>query len=114
MEEQLRKLKSRIPYDAEVFNSQSGYEIALKELLEDSKNIGLQRLFPYEDYSEMELPKKHLNWQIRCCLELYNLADKAGISNYAENGISWSKLSDGLSTQLLSELIPKVGVPKSE
>lgn len=113
-QEQLDLLKSRIPYDADVFDTTANYETALKELLEDSKMIALAELYPYEDYSTMELPTKFKNWQIRCCLELYNLADKAGVINYSENNVSWSKLSDGLSVSLMSSLKPKVGVPKGE
>lgn len=114
MKEQLELLKLRIPYDKDIFESQTDYEVALNELLEDSKNIALETLYPYEDTSEMDLPVKYKNWQIRCCLELYNMADKSGLTNYSENGIGWSKLSDGLSTQLMNKLTSKVGVPKSE
>ena len=114
MDEQLTKLKSRIPYDVDIFGNTNNYQVALKELLEDSKNIALETLYPYEDTSEMDLPTKYNNWQIRCCLELYNLADKSGLTNYAENGITWAKLSDGLSNFLMNKLTSKVGVPKDE
>ena len=114
MNEQLTKLKSRIPYDADIFGNTNNYQVALKELLEDSKNIALETLYPYEDTSEMDLPVKYYNWQIRCCLELYQLADKSGLTNYAENGITWAKLSDGLSNFLMNKLTSKVGVPKSD
>lgn len=114
MEEQLKKLKSRIPYNVDIFGNTQNYQTALEELLEDSKSIALETLYPYEDTSVMELPKKYYNWQIRCCLELYQLADKSGLTNYSENGISWSKLSDGLSNSLMNKLTSKVGVIKSE
>lgn len=114
MNEQLNKLKSRIPYDKDIFGDTSKYQIAMQELLDDSKNIALETLFPYEDTSEMDLPSKYYNWQIRCCLELYNLADKTGVTNYSENGISWAKLSDGLSNTLMNKLTSKVGVPKED
>lgn len=111
---QLTKLKARIPYDEDIFGSNANYELALNELLEDSKSIALETLYPYEDTSDMDLPNKYNNWQIRCCLELYNLADKSGLINYSENGIGWSKMSDGLSNFLMNKLISKVGVPKRE
>ena len=111
---QLIKLKSRIPYDEDIFGSNANYEVALTELLEDSKSIALETLYPYEDISTMDLPTKYNNWQIRCCLELYQLADKSGLTNYAENGITWAKLSDGLSNFLMNKLISKVGVPKDD
>lgn len=111
-ETQLNKLKNRIPYDADIFGSENVYLQVLSDLLVDSKYIALEILFPYEDYSEYELPSKYNNWQLRACIELYNLADKAGITNYSENGISWSKLSDGLSNKLMDGLTSKVGTPK--
>jgi len=114
MATQFEKLKSRIPYDEDIFENAQNYTVALQELLDDSKNIALETLYPYEDTSEMNLPKKYENWQIRCCLELYTMADKAGLSNYSENGISWSKYTDGLSIQLMNKLTSRVGVPKKE
>ena len=105
MDEQLTKLKSRIPYNVDVFGNSRNYQTAMKELLEDSKNIALETLYPFEDTSEMDLPNKYKNWQIRCCVELYQLADKTGLTNYSENGLSWAKLSDGLSNGLMNKLI---------
>ena len=110
---QLELLKERIEYNEQVFKNKENYEKCLERLLEDSKYIALSLRYPYEDYSLLELPKKYYNWQIRCCIELYNLADKQGITNYSENSLAWSKLTDGLSQDLMSKLIPKIGVPKS-
>lgn len=111
-ETQLNKLKERIPYDEDIFESEETYKQVLEDLLDDSKFIALEILFPYEDYSEYELPSKYNNWQLRACVELYNLADRTGITNYSENGISWSRLSDGLSNKLMDGLTSKVGTPK--
>lgn len=109
---QLIALELRIPYDEDIFDTKDNYERVLQSLLDDSKYIALEMLFPYEDFSDYELPKKYYNWQLRCCVELYNLADKQGITSYTENSLSWTKLSDGLSTQLMNSLISKVGIPK--
>lgn len=110
---QLEQLKRRIPFDVDVFGNKTTYEMVLEDLLEDSKNICLSILYPFcDDFAEVELPKRFDNWQLRACVELYNLADKTGIINYTENGISWSKLSDGLSIHLLNAITPKVGTPK--
>ena len=109
---QIDKLKLRIPYDEDMFQNYASYEQVIKNLLEDSKNMCLSILYPYEDISEMNLPSRYENWQLRACVELYNLADKQGIINYAENGISWGKKSDGLSVSLMNELTSRVGVPK--
>ena len=113
--EQLLKLEDRIPYDEDIFESEENYETALNELLDDSLYIALETLFPFEpDFEEKQLPTKYYNWQIRCCLELYALADKAGITNYTENSISWSKLSDGLSNSLMNKLTSRAKAPYSE
>ena len=111
---QLEKLKNRIPYDEDTFENEEIYIKALEELLEDSKNIALAEIYPHEDFSEYEIPKKYLNWQLRACVELYNLADKNGIISYSENGLSWTKDSGNLSKDLMRELTRKAGVPKKE
>ena len=100
---QKEKLQRRIKYDADIWDNKKDYENALEDLLEDSENIGLSILYPFEDFSEKQFPKKYYNWQIRCCIELYNLADKQGITNYSENSLSWSKLTDGLSNDLMNK-----------
>lgn len=109
---QLEKLELRIPYDEDIFQNVSTYRQVLENLLEDSKNMCLSILYPYEDISTMDLPSRYENWQLRACIELFNMADKQGIINYTENGISWGKKSDGLSVSLMNELTSRVGVPK--
>lgn len=109
---QLQKLELRIPYDEDIFGNISVYKQVLEDLLEDSKNMCLSILYPFEDTTEMNLPSRYENWQLRACIELFNLADKQGIINYTENGISWGKKSDGLSVSLMNELTSRVGIPK--
>lgn len=109
---QEEKLKLRIPYDEDIFGSNEVYEQVLEDLLEDTKNMCLSILYPFEDTHEMDLPSRYENWQLRACVELFNLADKQGIINYTENGISWGKKSDGLSVSLMNELTSRVGIPK--
>lgn len=110
---QLSKLKDKIPFDKDIFENTNTWESVLIDLLNDSKDIALSVLYPYEDYSDYPLPKKYYNWQLRCCVELYNMADKQGYTNYTENSLSWTKMSDGLSKFLMTKLTSKVGVPKS-
>jgi hypothetical protein len=111
---QFEKLKVKIPYDEKVFGNEESYKLRLESLLEDALNIALGELYPFlDDYEGVELPKRYYNWQIRACVELYNQESNAGIKSYSENGLSWSKSNDGvLSNSLLSELVPRVGVPK--
>ncbi len=109
---QMKELEMRIPFDSDIFETRDNYERVLYSLLKDSLNIALETLFPYDDFSAIQLPKKYYNWQIRCCIELYNLADKQGVTSYSESSLSWSKLTDGLSRDLMSKLTSKVGIPK--
>lgn len=113
-EKQLKNLKTRIPYEEDIFGKYTSYENILKNLLEDAKNIALAELYPFQDYYELELPKKYLNWQIRAAIELYNLGDKNGIISYSENGLSWTKENGSLSKSLMSEITRKIGVPRKE
>ena len=109
---QLTKLKVKIPYDEDIFGTNENYLNILNDLLEDSKSILLETLYPFlDDFTDVQVPSKYENWQLRCCVELYNMADKQGITNYSENSLSWTKLSDGLSNSLMDKLISKVGVP---
>ena len=107
---QYQELSKRIPYDEDIHGTQDNYSNMLNSLLEDSKQILLGKLFPFEDFSEYDVPVQYNNWQIRCCVELYNLADRQGITSYAENGLSWTKLSDGLSYSLMNQIISRAGV----
>ena len=113
---QLPLLKDKIPYDEDIFVEEGNWELILNDLLTDSKSILLETLYPFDDDLVIEntaIPKKYYNWQLRCCVELYNLADKQGVVNYSENGLAWSKLVDGLSTSLMNKLNSHVGIPKS-
>lgn len=117
LKQQLSRLKDKIPYDEDIFGDEKNYELVLKDLLNDSKAIMLETLYPYNDSLNIyttPIPVKYYNWQLRCCVELYNLADKQGFVNYSENSLSWSKLVDGLSTFLMNKLTPRVGTIKDK
>lgn len=109
---QLPVLETKIVYDSDIFTSNENYVAILTSLLNDSKYIYMETKYPYEDFSDYLLPTRYYNWQIRCCVELYNLADKTGFTNYAENGLSFSKLADGLSNEIMWKISSRVGVPK--
>ena len=108
---QLPALKLRIPNDEAYFTNATEWENVLKDLLETSKSILFDKLFPFDDSVEYVIPTRRYEWQLRCCVELFNLADKAGITNYSENDISWTKISDGLSRGLMNQIMSSVGVP---
>lgn len=111
---QLELLKQRICYDEDIFDDNETYEKVLTNLLEDSKYIALSIRFPFQDYFDLELPKKYNNWQLRCCEEIYSLIGKMNIKAYAENGISWTRDSGNISDSLKDEIMPTIGVISNE
>ena len=113
--EQLSKLKEKIPYNKEKFESDEKYNKMLSNLLEDAKYIALSTLYPFlEDFEGKKLSSRYNNWLIRASLELYNWQKNSGVKSYSETGLSWSRDNDGpLSNSLMEELEPShVGVPK--
>ena len=90
------------------------YIKVLNRLLDDSKFIALSIRFPYQDYSNMDLPNKYKNWQLRCCQELYQSIGTEGIKSYAENGLSWTRDSGYISYELRNEIESIVGYIEEE
>lgn len=111
---QLELLEQRIPYEAKIFGDNETYESVLNRLLDDSKFIALSIRFPYQDYSNMDLPNKYKNWQLRCSQEIYQGIGTEGIKSYAENGLSWTRDSGYISYELRSEIESMVGYIKEE
>lgn len=106
---QLDLLKERIEYVETIFGDEDTYELVLNRLLEDSKYIALSIRYPYQDFSNMELPSKYKNWQLRCCQEIYNGIGTEGIKSYSENGLSWTRDSGYISYELRSEIESMIG-----
>jgi len=106
---QLTLLKDRIEYAENIFGDNETYENVLNRLLEDSKYVALSIRYPYQDFSNMELPDKYKNWQLRCCQEIYNGIGTEGIKSYSENGLSWTRDSGYISYELRNEIESFVG-----
>ena len=106
---QLDLLKERIEFDANIFTDNETYEKVLNRLLDDSKYIALSLRYPYQDYSQLELPNKYYNWQIRCSEELYNQIGNVGVKSYSENGLNWTRDSGYISYELRGEIEPMAG-----
>lgn len=111
---QLELLKERIEYEKNIFENLSTYNKVLNRLLEDSKYIGLSLRYPYKDFSNMELPSKYKNWQIRCCEEIYQSIGTQGIKSYSENGLSWTRDSGYISYETRNEIESVVGYIEDE
>ena len=106
---QLELLKNRIEYNKNIFGDLQTYNNVLNRLLDDSKFVGLSIRYPYQDFSNMELPNKYKNWQLRCCEEIYNGIGTQGIKSYSENGLSWTRDSGYISYDLRNEIESIVG-----
>lgn len=111
---QLELLEERIEYNERIFGDEDTYESVLNRLLDDSKFIALSIRFPYQDYSNMDLPSKYKNWQLRCCQEIYQGIGTEGIKSYAENGLSWTRDSGYISYELRNEIESVVGFIQEE
>ena len=105
-----------ITYDAtdSIISIPETYLNVLNRLLEDSKYVALSIRYPYQDFSNMELPSKYKNWQLRCCQEIYNGIGTEGIKSYSENGLSWTRDSGYISYELRSEIESMVGYIQEE
>ena len=114
MDKQLDNLKKRIPYDEETHESKELYEQYLNSLLEDTKDIALNHLYPFL-VERPELPSRYYGWQLRACEEINETAGFRGLKSYSENGLSFSKATDGmLSLSIINELIPYAGIPEKK
>lgn len=96
----LERLKNR---------TQEPDEAVLTDCLESAKAAIMARRFPYQEWPD-ELEKQYLDLQYRIALDLYNKAGAEGELAHSENGISRSYESSWISEQLLSEVVPMVGV----
>lgn len=107
-------LKERIPYDESIFESEEIYNKTINRLLEDAKEDALSLRYPYKDTTDMELPLRYYNWQLRCAEELYNLIGSINIKSYSENGLNWTRDTAYLSTYLVNKIEPIIGYIQEE
>ena len=105
-EEQLKKMRLEILGDI----SNTDYDEIFKLKLTDAKYIALDILYPFHK-EIIELPDRYKNWQVRCAIELYHGMGEEGYISYSENGLSYTRAGDLISTTLINELTPKAGVP---
>lgn len=106
---QLQKMRLEILND---INDESKDDIFKMKLL-DAKIIALNTLFPFHD-TKVDIDENNVrlrDWQVRCAIELYNKIGNENVSSYSENGLSVTFLEGVISSSLLKELVPKVGVP---
>lgn len=83
--------------------------VLLNELLESAKNIILAKRYPCSDYPK-NLENRYKDLQVRIAVDLYNKLGAEGELSHSENGVSRSYGAENVSTDLLKEIVPKVGV----
>ena len=59
-EEIIERLQNRIPYNEQIFGNKKNYELILEDIVLNARYIALSYIFPFDDYSTMELPKKYI------------------------------------------------------
>ena len=84
-------------------------EAVLNDCLESAKSAILARRFPYKEWAE-DIEPKYTDLQFRIALDLYNKIGGEGQLTHSENGVSRTWESSWVSEQLLSEVVPYVGV----
>lgn len=97
---QLERLKRRVDENNNAL---------LVELLESAKHIINQKRYPFSDYPGT-LEERYKDLQIRIAVDLYNKLGAEGETAHSENGVSRSYGAENVSTDLLKEIVPKVGV----
>lgn len=87
----------------------------LELLMEIANDVAKRNIYPFEDdLDEIVLGTKYDYWIIQASKEMYQNLGQENVRKYSENGISieYTDLVNGLSYDLLTQLVPKVGIPK--
>ena len=83
-------------------------------LIEMAIDLAIRKLYPFkDDTSEIVLSHKYDYWCVLAAKEMYQNLGNESIKSYSENGlsISYKELTNGVSNDLLNQLVSKVGVP---
>lgn len=95
--------------------SDASKDALLTLLMELSYDVAKRNVYPFiEDLEYVELGTRYDSWILQASKEMYQNLGNENVRKYSENGIAieYTDLVNGLSYDLLSQLIPKVGVPK--
>lgn len=87
----------------------------LELLMEIANDIAKRNIYPFvDDLDKIVLGTKYDYWIIQASKEMYQNLGQENVRRYSENGLSieYTDLVNGLSYDLLCQLVPKVGIPK--
>ena len=77
------------------------------------KAVALRYPFDLEKTQE-DLEPRFSSWIFRASRSIYDSQGAYNIKSFSQNGLSitYENMQDGISTSLINEIMPKVGVPK--
>lgn len=87
----------------------------LELLIENATELAKNTLYPFvEDIASIELGSRYNTWILNASKEMYQNLGQENVKSYSENGlsISYAEMSSGVSYDLMSQLVPKVGIPR--
>lgn len=84
----------------------------LAELLNSAESAIMARRFPFGYSGNEEMPEQYSDLQLRIAMDMYNKIGAEGQLSHSENGVQRTYESSWISESLLSEVVPRVGVPK--
>lgn len=82
----------------------------LNLLLKIAEDLALRTLNPFEeDIDSLVLPYKYNYWVVQASKNMYESMGSDNVKSYSENGlsISYRDLQNGVSKELLNQLVPK-------
>ena len=87
----------------------------IEDCIETAKNAILSRRYPYGDWpldenNEVFIEPRYEDLLFRISMDLYNKIGAEGELTHKENGVDRGFESSWISTQLLSEITPFIGV----
>lgn len=71
--------------------------------------------YPFDlDKTEEDLEPRFESWILRASRSIYDSQGAYNIKSFSQNGLSitYESMQDGISTNLINEIMHKVGVPK--
>ena len=87
----------------------------LLSCLAQAREIILSRMYPYREedgFTEAEVPRRFEWKQIRIAAYLLNKHGAEGETAHNENGISRSYGAADVPAEMLSDILPQVGIPR--
>ena len=87
----------------------------LELLMEIANDVAKRNIYPFEDdLDEIVLGSRYNVWILQASKEMYQNLGQENVKSYSENGLSitYSEMTGGVSFDLMTQLVPKVGIPK--